>query len=55
MFSQTTITGTIKDLSLGGPLPGANVKVLQKSIGTITDFDGNFSLQYTENLSLIHI
>ena len=46
MFAQTTITGTISDAS--GPLPGANIKVARKAVGTSTDFDGKFTLQVTE-------
>lgn len=42
-----TITGTIVDPT-GLPLPGAEVKILNKEIFDITDFDGNFSLQNVE-------
>lgn len=38
-----TITGTVTDDS-GEPLPGANVTVSGTNRGTVTDFDGNFSL-----------
>ncbi|VAW22360.1 TonB-dependent receptor, partial [hydrothermal vent metagenome] len=31
------------------PIPGANIKVVGKSIGTTTDFDGNFSLAVNQN------
>lgn len=44
MFAQTTITGKIVDAKNGTPIPGANVKVVGKSIGTTADFDGNFNL-----------
>ena len=47
-FSQTTITGTIIDDN-SQPIPGANVIILSSSSGTITDFDGNFTL--TTNLT----
>lgn len=41
---NVTVTGTVLD-STGEPVIGANVKVAGKSsIGTITDFEGNFSL-----------
>ncbi len=43
IFAQTTITGTVVDDS-GQPIPGANVIVSGTSTGTITDFDGNFTL-----------
>ncbi|CAL2092569.1 Outer membrane receptor protein involved in Fe transport [Tenacibaculum sp. 190524A02b] len=48
MFAQTTITGTVNDASLGGPLPGANIKVARKTVGTSTDFDGKFTLKVTD-------
>ncbi|RYC52157.1 TonB-dependent receptor [Flagellimonas olearia] len=47
-FSQGTITGTVVDGELGGPLPGASVMVKGTSIGTSTDFDGNFTLEVNQ-------
>ncbi len=44
MIAQTTITGTVKDAKTGETLPGANVKISGKAVGTTTDFDGNFIL-----------
>lgn len=44
IFAQGTITGKVIDSEMDGPLPGANVKVKGTSNGTMTDFDGNFSL-----------
>ena len=48
MVAQTTISGTVNDASLGGPLPGANIKVLRKAVGTSTDFDGKFTMKVTD-------
>lgn len=48
-FSQGTITGTIEDGELGGPLPGASIVVEGTSNGTASDFDGNFSIEVGEN------
>jgi len=45
VVAQTAITGTVKDAKTEQPIPGANIKVVGKSIGTTTDFDGNFSLK----------
>ncbi|ASV30421.1 TonB-dependent receptor [Maribacter cobaltidurans] len=45
VFSQTTITGTVVDGEMGGPLPGATVVVKGTSNGTSTDFDGNFTIE----------
>ena len=47
MFAQTSVTGTVTDVN-GDPLPGANIKVERKSVGTTTDFDGNFVLEVTD-------
>jgi hypothetical protein len=49
MVAQTTISGTVKDAKSGEFLPGANVKVSRKSVGTSTDFDGRFELKTTDN------
>ncbi|MEZ4801772.1 MAG: TonB-dependent receptor [Gelidibacter sp.] len=46
-FAQTTVTGTVKDNS-GQPLPGANIIIDGTTTGTISDFDGNFSLTYNQ-------
>ncbi|MAX69864.1 MAG: hypothetical protein CMC76_02015 [Flavobacteriaceae bacterium] len=42
-FAQTTIKGKISD-NTGLPLPGANIVVVGTSSGTISDFDGNYTL-----------
>lgn len=50
LFSLTThaqtkrVTGSVYDATLNEPLPGVNVVVKGKAIGTSTDFDGNFVL-----------
>ncbi|WP_457610398.1 TonB-dependent receptor [Lutibacter sp.] len=49
MVAQTTISGTVKEAKTEQPIPGANIKVVGKSIGTTTDFDGNFSLAVNQN------
>ena len=43
-FAQETVTGSVVDAELGGPLPGASIVVKGTSNGTTTDFDGNFSI-----------
>jgi TonB-linked SusC/RagA family outer membrane protein len=40
---KITIKGIVRDDS-GEPLIGANVKVNDSTVGTVTDFDGNYSL-----------
>lgn len=44
MVAQTIITGTVKEKE-GQPIPGANIQVVGKSIGTTADFDGHFELK----------
>ena len=44
-FSQTTVSGNVKDAKSGEPLPGVNIKIAGKSLGTTTDFDGNYTLK----------
>lgn len=48
-FAQGTVTGTVSDSDLGGPLPGANVIEQGTNNGAIADFDGNFSLDVSSN------
>ena len=44
MVAQTTITGVVKDSKTGETLLGANIKISGKSVGTTTNFDGDFSI-----------
>lgn len=44
-WTQTTITGKVTDANSGDPIPFANVVFKGSSIGTTTDFDGNYSLK----------
>jgi len=48
MLAQTTITGTVKEAGTGETLPGANIKIERKAVGTTTDFDGKFTLTVTD-------
>ena len=45
MFAQRNISGTITDVENAEPLIGVNISVKGKSLGTITDYEGNFSLE----------
>ncbi|WP_298238733.1 TonB-dependent receptor [uncultured Algibacter sp.] len=47
-FAQTTVTGSVKDVN-GQPIPGANIIVIGTSTGTVTDFDGNFTITFSQN------
>lgn len=48
MYSQTTITGSVEDDN-NQPIPGANIIVSGTSTGTVTDFDGKFTLTFNQN------
>ena len=54
-FSQGTVTGNLVDTDLGGPLNGANVIESGTSNGTISDFDGNFTINVSSNTGSIEI
>jgi len=43
-YSQTTVSGSVVDDS-GQPIPGANILVIGTSTGTVTDFDGGFTIK----------
>ncbi|MFI0428845.1 TonB-dependent receptor [Mariniflexile sp. HMF6888] len=45
--SQTVITGVVVDDN-NQPIPGANIIVVGTSTGTVTDFDGNFTLTFNQ-------
>lgn len=48
LFAQTiTISGTVTDES-GSPLPDVSIIVVGEKVGTLTDFDGNYTLQVQE-------
>ena len=45
-MAQTRVTGTVTSSEDGEPIMGATVKVVgNNAVGTITDIDGNFSLE----------
>ncbi len=52
-FSQRTVTGKVADANDGFGIPGATVTIKGTTTGTITDFDGNFSIQANENDVLV--
>ena len=55
---QITVSGKVTD-EVGTPLPGVNVVIKGTTKGSISDFDGNFSIDAESDavllLSLIHI
>lgn len=44
MFSQSTVTGVVKDIDGGETLPYASITVKGTKIGTSTNLDGYFTL-----------
>ncbi|TMM59276.1 TonB-dependent receptor [Maribacter algarum] len=46
-ISQTTVNGKVVDQN-NEPIPGANVVIVGKAIGTTADFDGLFNLETSE-------
>ena len=55
LVAQTTVNGTITDAENGDPLIGASVLVTGTSTGTVTDFDGKFSLNVPANAESLSI
>lgn len=51
MAQNVTVKGVVKDAS-GESIPGANVLQVGSTNGTITDFDGNFTIKVPANASL---
>lgn len=49
---NVSITGTVKD-NQGEGVIGANVKVKNGTVGTITDMDGHFSMEAPSNATLV--
>ena len=54
-FAQRTISGTVTDASSGEPLIGANILVTGTSTGTITDFDGKYTLNLPEGATTLDV
>lgn len=52
MAQAKVVTGQVTDMN-GEPIIGANVLVKGATTGTITDFDGNYSLDVPENAILV--
>ena len=52
VFAQTTIKGKVQDESNKEPLIGASIIIKNTTIGTVTDYDGEFSLKADQDLPL---
>jgi outer membrane receptor protein involved in Fe transport len=51
-FAQTTIKGKVKDSNSNEALIGANVTIKGTTTGTVTDYDGSFSIKTSQSLPL---
>jgi iron complex outermembrane receptor protein len=47
-IAQRTITGTLTDAETGEALIGASIVVVGTSQGTVTDFNGSYTLEVPE-------
>ena len=50
-YSQNSISGTVSDET--GPLPGASILIKGTTIGTTTDFDGNYTIEANQGQTLV--
>ncbi len=53
LFAQKTLSGTVVSSEDNQPLPGVNVFVKGTTQGTITDFDGKFSIKVADDAETI--
>jgi len=51
-FAQLNVSGTVVDAT-GEPVIGANIVVKGSTQGTITDFDGNYSMEVTNGSAIL--
>lgn len=47
LFAQEQVQGTVTDYN-GLPLPGVNIMIKNSTVGTVTNFDGQYTLQNIE-------
>ena len=52
-MAQVTVTGTVTSSEDGEPIPGASVAVRGTTIGTVTDIDGNYSIEVPTEQSVL--
>src|SRR5690554_2291574 len=50
---QQIVAGTVTDAGTNDPLPGVTIAVTGTNRGTITDFNGNYSLEASEGETLV--
>ena len=52
VYSQTQVSGSVMDADNMEPIPGVNVIIDDTNIGTVTDFDGNFVINTSQDAPL---
>ena len=50
---KLTVSGVVTDKELNEPLTGVNVLVKGTTVGTITDFDGKYTVEVDKNATLV--
>ncbi len=53
MFSQMKVSGTVTEAATGEPLPGVNIQIVGTTLGTTSDFDGNYQLENVKSGSIL--
>ena len=54
-FAQTTITGRVMDGASNESAIGATVMVVGTTVGTVSDFDGNFTLEVPDGKFILQV
>ena len=54
-MAQTTVTGTVTDGALNEPAIGASIIVVGTTTGTVTDMDGQFSLDVPDGKFILQV
>ena len=52
VYSQTQVSGSVMDADNMEPIPGVNVIIDGTNVGTVTDFDGNFVINTSQDAPL---
>ena len=53
LAQEQIVTGKVLDTQLKEGMPGVNVQVKGSTVGTITDFDGNYSIKVNSPKSVL--
>ena len=53
LWAQSKVSGVVMDKELNEPLAGVNVLQKGTTIGTVTDMDGNYSLEVDGKATLV--